>query len=119
MCDNSVSSSQPSLSHFSTLPPSNFSSNVIPSRLIPSESSKVGSDMAGALHSLTHLELACTEDLLSVLDHPDASVTESVCSDASVDESLCSDDDMALQRDIQRIIHEHTDNVIKKWGNSE
>ena len=54
-----------------------------------------------------------------MLDNFDASVTESMCSDASVDESLCSDGDMALQRDIQRIIHEHTDNVIKKWGNYE
>ena len=54
-----------------------------------------------------------------MLDHSDASVTEFLCSDASVDESLCSDGDVALQRDIQRIIHEHTDNVIKKWGNFE
>ena len=74
---------------------------------------------AGASHSLTHLEPACTEDLLSVLGHSDASVTESMCSDASVDDSLCSDGDAVLHRDIQRIIHEHTDNVIKKWGNSE
>ena len=65
------------------------------------------------------MELTCTEKCPSVLDNSDASVTESMCSDASVDESLCSDGDMALQRDIQRIIHEHTDNVIKKWGNYE
>jgi len=26
---------------------------------------------------------------------------------------------VALQRDIQRILQEHTNNVIKKWGNSE
>ena len=37
----------------------------------------------------------------------------------SVDESLCSDGDVALQQDIQRIIYEHTYNVIKKRGNSE
>lgn len=24
-----------------------------------------------------------------------------------------------LQRDLQLILHEHSDNVIKKWGNSE
>ena len=54
-----------------------------------------------------------------MLDHSDASVMESLCSDASVDESLCFDGDVALQRDIQRIIYEHTNNVIKKWGNSE
>ena len=119
MCDNSIASSQPSLSHFPTLPHSNFPSKVIPSHLISLESSKAGTDKAGALHSLTHLETACTEDLFSVLDHFDAFVTESLCSDTSVDESLCSDGDVSLQRYIQRIIHEHTDNVIKKWGNSE
>ena len=53
------------------------------------------------------------------LSNSDASVIESLCSEASVDESLCSDGDVALQRDIQRIIHEHIDNVIKKWGNSK
>ena len=75
--------------------------------------------MADALHSLTHLDPTCLEDLPLVLDHSDASMTESLCSDASVDESICSDGDVALQRDIQQIIHEHSDNVIKKWGNSE
>ena len=65
------------------------------------------------------MELTCTEKLLSVINNSDASVAESLCSDASVDESLCSDVDVALQRDIQRIIHEQTNNVIKKWGNSE
>ena len=117
--DNSIASSQPFLTHFPTLPHSNFSSKVNPSHLISSESSKAGTDKAGAMHSLTHLEPACTENFLSVLDNFDASMTESLCSDASVDESLCSDGDVALQRDIQLIINEHTDNVIKKWGNSE
>ena len=54
-----------------------------------------------------------------MLNNSDASVSESLCSDAFVDESLCSDGDVALQCDIQRIIHEHIDNVIKKWRNSE
>ena len=61
----------------------------------------------------------CTEKLLSVVNVSDASVAGFLCSDASVDESLCSEGDVALQRDIQQIIHEHSDNVIKKWGNSE
>ena len=61
----------------------------------------------------------CTEKFPSVLDNSDASMTESMCSNASMDESLCSNGDVALQRDIQRIIHQHFDNVIKKWGNSE
>ena len=61
----------------------------------------------------------CTEKCPSVLDNSDASVTESMCSDASMDESLCSDGDVALQHDIQRIIHKHTDNIIKKLRNSE
>ena len=75
------------------------------------------------------MEPTCTEKLLSVPGNSDASVTESMssdasvdeslCSDASVDESLCFDGDVAVQRNIQQIIHQHTDNVIKKWGNSE
>jgi len=65
------------------------------------------------------MEPTCTEKFPSVLDNSDASMTESMCSDASVDESLCSNGDVALQRDIQQIIHQHSDNVIKKWGNSE
>ena len=32
---------------------------------------------------------------------------------------MCSDDDGDLQRSIQQIIHQHTDEVIKKRGNSE
>ena len=32
---------------------------------------------------------------------------------------MCSDDDGDLQCSIQQIIHQHTDEVIKKWGNSE
>ena len=54
-----------------------------------------------------------------MLDNSNASVIESLCSNASMDESLCSNGDVALQRDIKRIIHEHTDNIIKKWENSE
>ena len=119
MLENSDASSQPSLTQYQTLPHSKYSSKVNPSHLISLESSKAGSDQAGAKHSLTHLEPACTEEFLSVLNNFDASVSEFLCSDAFVDESLCSDGDVALQCDIQRIIHEHIDNVIKKWGNSE
>ncbi|KAF3944252.1 hypothetical protein CMV_029266 [Castanea mollissima] len=98
---------------------------------------------------LSRLEPTSTEKFLSVPDNFEASVTESHYSDASVDESLCSDNEvdeslcsdnevdeslcsdneldeslysdneLALHRDIQRIIHEHTDNAIRKWGNSE
>ena len=32
---------------------------------------------------------------------------------------MCSNDDEDLQCNIQQIIHQHTDDVIKKWGNSE
>ena len=81
-------------------------------------SSKPGSDKIDAELTLSHME-TCTEKFPSVLDNSDASMTESMCSNASVDESLCSNGDVALQRDIQRIIHQHFDNVIKKWGNSE
>ena len=65
------------------------------------ESSIADPVTANALHSLTHLDLTCPEDLPSVLDHSDASVTESLCSNVFVDESMCSDGDVALQRDIQ------------------
>ena len=80
--------------------------------------------MIDAEPTLTHMEPTCTEKLLSVPDNSDAfdtesmssdaSVDESLCSDASVDGSLCFDGDVAVQRDIQQIIHQHTDNVIKK-----
>ena len=79
----------------------------------------MGSDKSKAELTSTHMVPTCTEKLLSVVNVSDASVAGSLCSDASVDESLCSEGDVALQRDIQRIIHEHSDNVIKKWGNSE
>ena len=69
--------------------------------------------------SLTHLDLSCFEKLLSVLDNSEASDTESLSFDASLEESLCSNDDVDLQRNIQQIIHQHTDDVIKKWGNSK
>ena len=69
--------------------------------------------------SLTHLVPTCSEKLLSVLDNSEASDSESLSSDASLEESLCSDDDVDLQRNIQQIIHQHIDDVIKKWGNSE
>ena len=76
----------------------------------------VGSDKTDVEPTSTHIELTCTEKLLSVINNSDAFVDEFLCSDAYMDESLCSDGDVALQCDIQRIIHEHTDNVIKKWG---
>ena len=79
----------------------------------------MGSEMSDAVPSLTHMDPTCTEKLLSVLDNSEASVTESMSSDASLDESLCSDDDVDLQRNIQQIIHQHTDDVIKKWRNPE
>ena len=62
-------------------------------------------------------------------DNSEASDTESLCSDATLEVSLssdatlevslCSDDEVDLQRNIQQIMHQHTDDVIKKWGNSE
>ena len=75
--------------------------------------------MIDAVPTLTHMEPMCTEKFLSVLDNSEASVTESMSSDASMDKSFCSNDDVALQHNIQQIIHQHTNNVIKKWGNSE
>ena len=79
----------------------------------------MGSDKSKAELTSTNMVMTCTEKLLSVVNVSDAFVAGSLCFDASVDESLCSEGDVALQRDIQRIIHEHSDNVIKKWGNSE
>ena len=73
--------------------------------------------MTDADPTLTHIEPTCTKKLLLVPDNSDASVTESMSSNASVDESLCSDDDVALQRNIRQVLHQHTGNVIKKWGN--
>ena len=103
----------PHSKHSSQVPPS------LPITLASTKASLVGSDKTEVKPTRTHMELTSTEKLLSVINNSDASVAESLCSDASVDESLCSDVDVALQRDIQRIIHEHTNNVIKKRGNSE
>ena len=88
--------SQPSMTQYQTHPHSKYSSQVPPSHLISSASSKAGSNKADAKLTLTHLEPTCTEKFLLVLDNSDASVIESLCSNASVDESLCSDGDMAL-----------------------
>ena len=79
----------------------------------------MASDKSKAELTSTHMVPTCTEKLFLVVNASNAFVAGSLCSDASVDESLCSERDVALQRDIQRIIHEHSDNVIKKWGNSK
>nr|POF02877.1 putative disease resistance rpp8-like protein 4 [Quercus suber] len=102
-----VIADNPSLTHFEPL-----STETIPSMI-------VNLDASVNEPKCSDVESTCSETIPSVLDNSEASVTESMCSDASVDESLCSDDEAALHRDIHRIIHEHTDNVIKKWGNSE
>ena len=109
---------QPFMSQYQTHPHSMYSSQAPPSHLFSSASSKPSSDKIDVELTLSHMEPTCTEKLLSVLNNSDASVTESMCFDACVDESLCFDGDVALQRDIQRIIHQHSD-VIKKWGNFE
>lgn len=57
----------------------------------------------------THFELIGTEMTF------DSAMAESICSD----KSPTSNCDKALQRDFQTILQEHTDIVIKKWGNSE
>nr|POE71550.1 hypothetical protein CFP56_12779 [Quercus suber] len=102
------------LAQFQTHPHSKYSSQVPPSHLITlasTETSLVGSDKTEVKLTLTHMESTCTE---MFLNNPDASVTDSLCFDAFMDVSLCSDGDVALQHDIQRIIHEYTDDVIKK-----
>ena len=65
--------SQLSLTQYQTLPHSKHSSQVNPSHLISSESSKAGNDKVDAKHSLTHLEPECTEVFLSVLGNSDVS----------------------------------------------
>ena len=60
-----------------------------------------------------------TDKLLSALDSSDASVSESLASDGSLNDSWCSDEDVDLHRNIQQIIQQHSDDVIRKWGNSE
>ena len=53
----------------------------------------------------------------------DEVVVDSICSDESVESFKESehtfDCDEALQWDLRMILQEHSDNVIKKWGNSE
>ena len=79
----------------------------------------MGNMRSNAQHSLTHLVPTSSEKPPSVRDSSEASDTESLSSDATLEVSLCSDDDVDLQRNIQQIMHQHTDDVIKKWGNSE
>ena len=57
----------------------------------------------------THFELICTEMTFN------SAVAESICSD----KSPTSNCDKALQHDLQTILQEHTNIVIKKWRNSE
>ena len=102
-----------------TLKPSSHVPFSLPNTSASTIASLLGSDKTDVKPTSTHMEPTCTEKLLSVINNSDAFVDEFLCSDASMDESLCSDGDVALQRDIQRIIHEHTDNVIKKWGDFE
>ena len=110
---NNYNLTHPHFKHSSQVPPSH------PTTSASISASLVGSDKSEAKLTPTHMVPTCTEKLLSVVNVSDASVAGSLCSDASVDEPLFSNGDVALQRDIQRIIHEHSDNVIKKWGNSE
>ena len=107
---------RPSLTQYLTHP---YSLQAPPTHPFSSAPSFTGSEMSDAVPFLTLMDLTCTEKLLSVLDNSEASVTESMSSDASLDESLCSDDDVDLQHNIQHIIHQHINDVIKKWGNSE
>ena len=107
---------RPSLSHYLTHP---HSSQAPPSLPFSSAPSVMGNVRSDSLPLLTHLAPTCSEKLLSVRDNSEASNTESLSSDATLEVSLCSDDDVDLQRNIQQIIHQHTDDVIKKWGNSE
>ena len=65
----------------------------------------------------------CTEMILSEINDSNGTVDESLCSNVFVEifsGSEPTDDGYAtLQCDIQRILQEHIDNIIKKWGNSE
>ncbi|KAF3967821.1 hypothetical protein CMV_008223 [Castanea mollissima] len=110
---------QPSAIQSQTHPLSFYSLQAPPSHLISPATAETGSDEPVAVPLPSHMEPTSTEKFLLVPDNFEASMTESSCSDASVDGSLCSDNEVALHRDIQRIIHEHTDNAIRKWGNSE
>ena len=107
-------------SHILTLHPSPHPSPSLPSS---SSSSVLGSENSDTVLSSTHMLPMCSEQVSSVPDNSEASVSESLASEASSDtsseDSLCSDDDGDVQRNIQQIIHQHTDEVIKKWGNSE
>ena len=70
--------------------------------------------MSDAVLPLTHMDPTGTDKLLLVLDSSDAFVTESMASDGSLNDSWCSDDDVDLHRNIQQIIQQHSDDVIRK-----
>ena len=65
----------------------------------------------------------CSEMILSEINDSNGTVYESLCSNVSVETfsglEPTHDGDAALQCDIQRILQEHIDNIIKKWENSE
>ena len=82
-------------------------------------SDAMGNMRFNAQHSLTLLVPTSSEKPPSVRDSSEASDTESLSFDATLEVSLCSDDEVELQRNIQQIMHQHTDDVIKKRGNSE
>ena len=98
-------------------------SSDLPSLPSSSSSSVLGSENSDTVLSSTHMLPMCSEQVSSVPDNSEASVSEFLASEASSDtsseDSLCFDDDGDVQRNIQQIIHQHTDEVIKKWGNSE
>lgn len=62
---------------------------------------------------------ATSEASVSVTSVSDDASAASDFADYSSEISMSSDDDGELQSSIQQIIHQHIDEVIRKWGNSE
>ena len=121
---NLRSKAQQSLSHLT--PTSSEKPSSVRDSSEASDTESLCSDAMGDMnsnaqhqHSLTHLVPTSFEKPPSVRDSSEASDIESLSSDATLEVSLCFDDEVELQRNFQKIMHQHTDDVIKKWGNSE
>ena len=65
-------------------------------------------------------ELSALYDLNQVSDVVESELLGSDKAEEARNGSACAtDNDESLERDLQMILQEHSDNIVKKWGNSE
>ena len=117
-----LSTSLPSSSSFSVLRDENSDVELSATSQLPMSSVvELSSTLelpksSDQLYSVPATSDACAS-VTSVSDD-DASAT-SDSSDSSSEISMNSEDDGELQSSIRQILHQHSDEIIRKWGNSE